>query len=507
MSLNFRAMIKNNLILTSLCFLFLQSCSTKPKEKKAQEKPNLLIIQTDEHNFRTLGCYRKTLSADHAFIWGEGNIVETPNLDLLAKKGALCTSFYATSPLCSPSRGSFVSGMYPQNNGVQSNNMRLKDDIKTFASVLLENGYATGYAGKWHLDGNGKPQWAPERKFGFEDNTYMYNRGHYKKVTDTPDGPRIVPRNAKGKGTYEVDNADDKSFMTDFLTSKTIDFIKNNINKPFCYMVSYPDPHGPNTVRSPYDTMYNHLQFEIPRTAFKDTAGIPSWSKRKKNFIKQNGMAKYYGMVKCIDDNIGRIIETLKQENLLEKTIVVFTADHGDLLGEHARNDKFVTYEASAKIPFILFYQGKVKAGKILNEALSCVDFQPTILSLMDVEHSGSEEGRDASVLFTSEKTKKEWDDIVFLRGSGHDKNNAPSSWIAAVSDRYKLVYSTLEGNSPWLYDLEKDPDELINYYSDPEYSQVVKEFAKKLKNYCIQYSDPRFEIMYVKQELEKAVK
>ena len=160
----------------------------------ANESMNLLIIQTDEHNFRTLGCYRDTLEKDQAFVWGETAFVETPHIDSIAKRGAICTSFYATSPVCTPSRASLLSGRYPQNTGSPQNNMPLNNDIVTFAEVLRRAGYETGYAGKWHLDGNGKPQWGPKRSFGFSDNRFMFNRGHWKKLEITDQGPRVAAR-------------------------------------------------------------------------------------------------------------------------------------------------------------------------------------------------------------------------------------------------------------------------------------------------------------------------
>ncbi|MFQ5811072.1 MAG: sulfatase-like hydrolase/transferase, partial [Armatimonadota bacterium] len=150
----------------------------RASSSRGAERPNLLIIHTDEHHFGTLGCYG-------------GEIVETPNIDFLAANGARCTSFYATTPVCSPSRAAFVSGRYPQNTPTVTNNIPLSDDIVTFAEILRRQGYATGYAGKWHLDGTGKPQWAPERQFGFADNRYMFNRGHWKQMEDTPAGPRV----------------------------------------------------------------------------------------------------------------------------------------------------------------------------------------------------------------------------------------------------------------------------------------------------------------------------
>ena len=143
--------------------VFCLSLSAFAADKKSPY--NLLVIQTDEHHFKTLGCYG-------------GKIVKTPNIDWIAKNGAIATSFYATTPVCSPSRGALMSGKYPQHTPVTNNNIPLGDDIVTFAEVLRRKGYATGYAGKWHLDGNGKPQWGPKRTFGWEDNRFMFNRGH-----------------------------------------------------------------------------------------------------------------------------------------------------------------------------------------------------------------------------------------------------------------------------------------------------------------------------------------
>ena len=147
----------------------------------AKQMPNVIIIQTDEHNLRTLGCYRELMSEDQAYVWGKGNKVETPHIDSLARDGLVCTNYFASSPVCTPSRASWVSGLYPQATGSPSNNLPLDDSIITFAEVLWKRGYATSYLGKWHLDGDAKPGWAPARKFGFSDNRFMFNRGHWKK--------------------------------------------------------------------------------------------------------------------------------------------------------------------------------------------------------------------------------------------------------------------------------------------------------------------------------------
>lgn len=453
----------------------------------AAERPfNVLIVQTDEHHYNTLGCYG-------------GKIVETTHIDWLARNGALCTSFYATTPVCSPSRAALVSGLYPQKTPVVANNIPLDGSVVTFAEVLRRQGYATGFAGKWHLDGDGKPQWAPERKFGFADNRFMFNRGHWKKFEVTQQGPRIAARNEQGKPTYAVDGADPQSFSTDFLVDRAIDFIKTHQDQPFCYYVSLPDPHGPNTVRAPYDTMYAGVRVPIPSTIKKPANQIPKWAVPAKgvnaNSIKKI-MPHYYGMVKCIDDNVGRLIATLREQNLLGNTIIVFTSDHGDLCGEHGRLNKGVPYEGSARIPFIVYHPTKIRPGTVVNQALSCVDFFPSLMTLLDQEADLPLDGRDASALLRGQ-TPEEWNDVAFIRGTG--------SWLCAVTDRYKLIYS--ENEEPWLLDLEKDPEERMNHYSRPDYQQTVARLTRALASYMQTHRDPRSSSSKIKKEMAQYLK
>ena len=455
---------------------------------------NLLIIHTDEHNFRTLGCYRELLPPEQALMWGDA-VVETPNIDWIARQGATCTSFYATTPVCSPSRAAFMSGRYPHNTPVNTNNIPMNDDVITFAEVLRRRGYATGYAGKWHLDGTGKPQWGPQRKFGFADNRYMFNRGHWKQLEDTPDGPRVKARKGR-QPTYSVEGADAESFTTDFLCDRTVDFLEAHKDGPFCYMVSLPDPHGPDTVRPPYDTMFKDQTYEVPRTFNKPAEGLPSWGAKQGAFLS---MAHYYGMVKCIDDNVGKILACLRENRLIDETIIVFTSDHGDLRGEHHRQNKGVPYEGSARIPFVIRYPGTIEAGTVIRQAMTCVDFKPTILRLLGVESFGLQEGRDCSMLFTDGKAPANWNDIAFMRGTGER-----DGWVAAVTPRYKLVYSTKD--DPWLFDLEKDPDELINAFAKREYRDTVRTLSTQLRDYGQARSDPRLADARVQADLKWAI-
>lgn len=458
-------------------------------------KPNLLVIQTDEHNFRTLGCYRKLLSPDQALMWGDA-VVETPHIDTIANEGAICTSFYATSPVCSPSRASFVSGRYPQNTPVVTNNIPMDDDVVTFAEILRRNGYATGYAGKWHLDGTPKPGWTPRRNFGFEDNRYMFNRGHWKLLKIYNGKPMVGTR--KGRPSYGA-IGDKKTFTTDWLCDRTIDFMNAHKNSPFCYMVSIPDPHGPDTVRAPYNTMFKHQKYTQPSSAKKPEKGLPSWGQKKKK--SSFNQSQYYGMVKCIDDNVGKVVKYLKESGLLDRTIVVFTSDHGDLRGEHGRHDKGVPYEGSSRIPFLIRWPKKIKPGIVVPQALGCTDFLPTILALMGVATAGKEQGRDASKLFTEAKAPAEWNDITFMRAA----STSDLAWVAAVTSRYKLVYCAKD--DPWFFDLEKDPDELINNFQNDQYRDVIGEMARGLLEYGNKYNDPRIKNDKVAADIARSKK
>ncbi|WP_197456221.1 sulfatase family protein [Stieleria neptunia] len=467
---------------------------------RADEPRNVLIIQTDEHNFRTLGCYRQTLPEEQALVWGKEAFVETPAIDSIARRGAICTSFYATSPVCTPSRAAFFTGLYPHQTGSHTNNEPMDSDIVTFAEVLRRDGYATGYAGKWHLDGPGKPQWAPRRQFGFSDNRFMFNRGHWKNFQLTDAGPRVGARDKNDAPSYNVGDADDQTFATDWLADRAMDFIREHADEPFCYHLSLPDPHGPNTVRPPYDTMFADRVIRAP-LSFSMAKENPAWAAvgGKNSAAKFNPalMAMYFGMVRCIDDNVGQILETLAELKLTDNTIIVFTSDHGDLCFEHGRLNKGNPYEASAKIPMIIAAPGVIPAGTRVDQALGTVDFAPTLLSLLGKQATTGTAGRDASPLLTGQNQAK-WDDVAIIQSSG-----LKPSWFAVITDRYKLVLSVSE--RPWLFDLQTDPDELKNSIDLEQNRDVVRQLAGRLHDYA-QAQDAGFLNPKLKQQINTLV-
>ena len=460
--------------LLSICGAVVIGFSLLAGAVAAGERPNLLVIQCDELHAGKIGCYGDPL-------------VKTPHIDSLAKDGIKCTRYYAASPVCTPSRGTFFTGRYPQANRATKNNRPLADNEITFGEVLRRHGYATGYAGKWHLDGAAKPGWSPKRKFGFDDNRFMFNRGHWKDVQDTPKG------GAKVKDYETV--GDEKSFTTDWLTTKALAFLAANKRRPFCYVLSIPDPHGPNLVRAPFDSLYSPADVVIPTTFHDKNKDKPVWGRSEVSSEAgyRRSMSLYYGMIACVDYNVGRVLDALEKLGLAENTIVVFTADHGDLCGEHGRHNKGNPYEGSSRIPFLIRYPGNIGKGQVLTEAMSTVDFMPTVLTLMGVGVPRVVQGVDRAARFSGEE-KSTPKSVVFLRDSGE-------KWLAAVDSQHKLIVSPM--HSPWLFDLKKDPDERVNLALEPGYSDIAGALAKRLYSYTRTYGDPLGQDAKVRAQLE----
>ncbi|WP_303317249.1 sulfatase [Flavivirga abyssicola] len=482
-----------------ICVALILGCKTKsastPKEKQklsatSQNKPNLIVIHTDEHNFRTLSCYQNILSEEQAFVWGKGNNSKTPNIDKLANGGAISTSYYCASPVCTPSRASLITGLYPQATGAPKNGLHISEDVPTFATILRDNGYSTSYVGKWHLAGEEKYTFGVKYKAGFEDNRFMMRGGH---------APYFHIKDGKIKGIGDRAAArlpkDEIIHLTDYFTDKTLEIIERDKDKPFAIMLSIPDPHTPDYAKPPYNTMYKDLNIKAPKTMAPEYVAIkPSWAGGgdkpdnneaigKKAFTREKeALKQYFGMVSHIDDSVGRILKFLEDNRLAENTIVVFTSDHGDMFFEHNRRNKGVPYEASARIPFVIRYPDRIPSGKVINTAYTNVDFTPTILSIMGVETDAEFHGLDTSKDFLNDKKVVNSDRITYYAKSG-------GWWVTAVNDRYKLVIDKNE--PPYLFDLKEDPNELINFYKDPAYGEIARSMQTELFKQLERYDEP----------------
>jgi arylsulfatase A-like enzyme len=455
----------------------------------SETPPNVLLIITDEHNFRTLGCYRDTLPREQAEMWGLGAVVQTPHLDRIAKEGVLCTRAYATAPVCSPCRAAMITGRYPHMTGVPANDLPLDRSIPTLADRLNNAGYRTAFIGKWHLGGNGKPEWAPHVDGGFEFKKYMFNRGHWKNFVLTDEGPAVGATKG-GMPTYDVNAADEKTFSTDWLTDRAIEYITDkDATKPFLTVISYPDPHGPNSVRAPYDHRFDDLPFVAPRT-YASGIPYPKWlgGGKKHPVFRGKDMSLYFGMVQCLDDNIGRLLHSMEATRQLDNTLIIMTSDHGDLCYEHDRQNKGNPYEGSARVPLILRQPNRIAAKQYYTKPVGTVDLTPTVMGLLNLPADPNDQGRDLSAVLADTTTKplenEAGQDVTFLRNAGET-----AQWVAAVDSRYKLILST--DDVPWLFDAKEDPDELQNFYGKPDTAAVSKRLGLALQMYGVDNKDP----------------
>lgn len=422
------------------------------------DRPNVLIVLTDQQSSWTLGAYG-------------GRVIETPHCDTLAREGARFDHFYTNSAVCSPSRGSFFTGLYPHCHGTYHNDIEMNRDAETFAHVLERHGYRTGYAGKWHLDGHKRrPGWmTPDRSMGFADCRWMFECSHAKGVIEREGAPPdLSPDPTVGRA------------MTDWLVDKAIDFIARDRTAPFCLVVGIPDPHEPYLVREPYASLYRPEAMPIPATF--DEPAPPSWARRDLEGCDtwhthadpegdlRRAMAAYCGMVKLIDDNVGRLLAALRDRQLLDDTVVVFTTDHGDYMGEHGLMGKNRNYEAVYRVPLIVRWPAAVRPGTVVERFVTTVDFKPTLLGLVGLPAGRADQGRDASPFLRGQDTQ--WTDEAFYHHSHFD-------FAGLFTPDYELVLARSGEHA--LFDHANDPDQTVNLMADSAHRAAAADLTARV--------------------------
>ena len=250
----------------------------------------------------------------------------------------------------------------------------------------------------------------------------------------------------------------------------------------------------------PYDRMYDHLRFLPPRTYGRDNVAVPKWlgNDKKHAVFRGTQMSQYFGMVKCIDDNLGRIFAALKESGKLDSTIIMMTSDHGDLCYEHDRLNKGNPYEGSARVPMLIRFPKRIPAGQTYTHPMGTVDVTPTLLGLAGIETDHEFEGRNLTGQFVGNGAG-EGGQMTFLRNSGTNPQ-----WVCAVDERYKLVLSV--NDQPWLFDAEQDPDELLNFYRRPGSAVVTQRLAKALQQYGAERGDAHLQHPAIVASLEKCL-
>ncbi|MBD0401982.1 PKD domain-containing protein [Flammeovirga sp. EKP202] len=457
----------------------------------AQDKPNILIIHTDEHSFKTVSKYREldmhsgNLTKEEYYNpWNATDQVATPNMDRLGTEGAVSTKHYASSPTCTPSRASFITSLYPGSTGAARNDRPMHDEMKTWAHVLQDNGYSTSYVGKWHLEGKDDPAtqvWGAGRNFGFDNIEWRIEKEHWTWFNEDGVPPYDWGEQGKPSGDW--------IYATEFFTDKAIEIMEDDIDaeNPFCLMISIPDPHTPNHSAPEYHDWCRNVNFTAPYTydlTYDIEGSRPNWADKQNNndvhpesdrysSFDEFYMQEYWGMVKAVDDNIGKMLQLLEDKGQLDNTIIIYTVDHGDMLFEYSRINKGVPYESSAKVPFMIRYPRKIPSGKIVTTPHVNVDVGPTILGLAGLPAMTDVHGKDQSHLYTSDELMVTEDDTVFITEDA-------GWWVSAATTRYKLVLSNKD--DAYLIDLEVDPLETTNQLADTDGENYAMYMEKALE-------------------------
>jgi len=453
MPLNRRHFLKK-ISLTTVGLPLLSALGEGPSTSPPKRKPNILFIFPDQWRAQAFS-YR-----------GDPN-VRTPHLDRLAAEGTEFTRAYSNHPVCSPARSMMMTGLYTHQNGFLGNNFYLEQDPRNLGYQLKDAGYQTGYIGKWHLDGPERPGFVPpDRRQGWDD-FHGFNRGHWYRLGD-PEESRARYFSPSGELVFS------ETFEPILQTDLAIDFMKR-ATEPLALMVSYGPPHDP------YTPPPSHQRHQPDDLQWRENVPRDLRSEPEATSIA----CGYYGLCELMDEQIGRLLQHLKDTGEAENTYVVFSSDHGDMLASHGRFQKLLPFEESASVPLIVRGPGIPKGHKE-STPVSLLDLPVTLISLAGGKAPARMQGRDLTPAIRGEAITGS---PVLLEGFLFDQNR---EWRSLVRDRYKLVLVAKEGHLVnALYDLQEDPYEMRNLYHDPAHQDLVRELTALRAEIASRTGDP----------------
>lgn len=505
-----------------LCVLFVTTAHAQQKDKR----PNIVYIMSDDHAYQAISAYGFGLNS-------------TPNIDRLAKEGAIFTNACVTNSLCAPSRAVLLTGKHSFINGKIDNIHAFNWNQDNFCKELQHAGYQTAMIGKIHMDG--LPQ-------GFDYSAVLIDQGEYYN-------PNFIINGVKQQKM---------GYVTDLTTDMTLDWISHrDTTKPFCVLYHQKAPHREWLPSLKYIKEYTGKTFKEPATLYDDYAGRGTAAKSAEmnilkdmnwtgddkispDVVKQLGlkdpmtwgasaykmslgrmtkaeraawdsvydpiiakfkndyptmtqqqlmhwryeryMQDYMGCIASVDDGVGKLLDFLKENNLDSNTIVIYTSDQGFYLGEHGWFDKRFMYEESLRTPLLMRFPGHIKPGTTINALVQNLDFAPTMLDYAQVKIPADMQGESFKDL-VSMKTKK-WRDAIYYTYYEYPSIHMVKRHYGIKTERYKLIHFYYDIDEWELYDLKKDPNEMKNVYNDPSYATVRKEMHAKLDALRKKYGD-----------------
>ena len=468
-SINRRSFLKNSVAAATSLALGRQYCQAD----QANNRPNVVVIMTDDQRWDCMSC------EGHPFL-------KTPNMDRIAGEGARFANMFVTTSLCSPSRASFLSGLYAHTHNVTDNFTDYPADLPSYPLRLQQSGYETAYIGKWHMG-----EQSDERRPGFDYWITHKGQGKYYDTTFNVNGKRMVK----------------KGYYTHRVTDMAVDWLKREHNRPYLLIIGHKAPHTPFTPEKKYENIYDDVEIRYPRTAF-NLKGKPKWVKERLNtwhgiygpifgFRKDfpdtsaESVLKfaeftraYTATIKSVDDSLGRVYQTLKELGRLDNTVLVFTSDNGFFLGEHGMTDKRTMHEPSIRVPLLVRYPRLIRPGTVIDKMVMNVDLAPSILDICGAEPLKNIHGKSWKKLFAGRTS--DWRKSLYY-SYDYEKQFPYTPNVRGVrTDEWKYVHYPNGDNKPdrykaELYNLKNDPLETKNLIDDPKYAPKVTELKAEL--------------------------
>ncbi len=430
-------------------------------------KKQIILLMTDTTRKDMVRCY------------GNRKMI-TPNLDALAEEGIRYENAYTCQPVCGPARSAIFTGMFPHSNGMVTNGVSLSANVKTIGQRLTDNGIKCGYIGKWHLDGGDYfgLGCAPE---GWNKD-YWYDMKCY--LNELSENERV--RSRQPDESYGPDFSEEFTYAHR-CSNRAIKFLEQYKEKDFFLTVSYDEPHGPSLCPAPYNTMYSGFKFD-PSVKFTDSlkdkplmqqlwAGDKLTASEDEINQASDGLTLFLGCNSFVDYEIGRVLDIIKEK--MPDAMVIYTSDHGDMLGSHRLFSKNATiYDEVTNIPLII--KGGEK-GKVVKAPASHIDIAPTIMDFFGLEIPKQLEGK--SMLPQIYDTSKTINQEVFTEFTryeiDHDGFGGLQIMRGIITEEYKLAVNLLDKDE--FYDRNSDPDEMINKIDNPAYLDQIRTLHKKL--------------------------
>ena len=461
-------------------------------------RPNILWLFSDDHAFQAIGAYGGRLQSSNL----------TPNLDSIASEGMRFDKCYVGNSICAPSRATLLTGKHSHLHGKIDNLGPFNHDQQQFQKILRQNGYQTAMIGKIHL--YGKMQ-------GFDYWEVLPGQGRYEN-------PIFISES--GEKTY-------KGHSTDVITDRALHWLKTGRDetKPFMAMVHYKAPHRNWIPAERFRKKFENMSFPEPDTLFDDYEGrgtaarkqdlsiaktmtmghdfkVDRWAYRKKELLEsgligkelvrakyQAYMRDYLACIAGVDENVGRLLDYLKESGLDKNTIVMYSADQGFYLGEHGWFDKRFMYEESFRTPLLAKWPGVIQPGSVNTDLVQNIDFAESFLDLAGVEAPADMQGESIVPLLRG-NTPSDWRDSLYYHYYEYPGCHSVRRHEGVATQRYKLIRfygPDVPNGEEWeLYDLERDPREMKNEYNSPEYKAVVQTMKEKLTALIKEYKLPQ---------------